>query len=112
MQTYRLVVSDIFSSIEVQDRTIPVEWGLRPNFPNPFNSVTTFNFVLDSNGHVRLTIYSLLGERVATLIDRYENKGSHRVLFDAQEYSLATGLYICHFETQGRIQTHKMLYIR
>ena len=48
---------------------LPSDYTVLPNYPNPFNPATTIRFGLPEPGEVRLTVYNVLGQRVATLID-------------------------------------------
>ncbi len=88
----------------------PEEFALGRNYPNPFNPVTVIPFSLDSSGHVRLTVYDMLGRRVATLVDETRHEGRHTVNFDASR--LAGGAYIYRLESSGRILSGKMLMVK
>lgn len=67
------------------------------NALNPFYSVTTISFTLLSPEIIRLSILSLEGEEVATLVDGVQAAGDHRVRFDAR--GLPSGGYICQLRT-------------
>ncbi|CAN5309242.1 hypothetical protein BH18GEM1_BH18GEM1_05030 [soil metagenome] len=61
---------------------------LEQNFPNPFTpgvSPTIFTYRLDATAHVRLTVYNLLAQEVAVLVDRVETGGLHRVAWDGAD---------------------------
>ena len=53
--------SEYSSTIEVDYINSPVKYNLSQNFPNPFNPVTTINFALPYDSHVKVTIYNALG---------------------------------------------------
>jgi aminopeptidase N len=78
----------------VPDREIvtPVEMSLGQNWPNPFNSSTSFSLSLSRMSAVELTLYNLLGERVTTLARGTFPAGTHRISFDAPS-SLSSGSY-------------------
>jgi hypothetical protein len=69
------------------------------NYPNPFRGSTTIAFSMPEQGPVSLTVYSLLGERVATLIDGERGEGSHEVTFRAD--GLAPGVYLYRLDANG-----------
>src|SRR5690606_11373037 len=70
------------------------------NFPNPFSKSTTIRYVIDEPGHVRLSVYDLLGRKVAVLEDGMRQAGTHEIRFDGS--GLPPGSYIYRLETAGR----------
>lgn len=85
-------------------------FSLEQNYPNPFNPSTNISFTIASADQVSLTVFNLLGQKVATLINKKMNAGTHRVSFNAS--SLSSGVYIYKLDTtQGRL-TKKMLLIK
>ena len=69
----------------------PEDFKLSQNYPNPFNPVTNIEFTLPASLNAQLTVYNLLGQKVATLVDDRLGAGSHSVRFDAR--NLASGVY-------------------
>jgi hypothetical protein len=96
--------------IDSEENTgIPAGFHLDQNFPNPFNPVTVIRFALPEPAHTRLTVYTLLGEEVAMLLNEPLNAGAHRVSFDAQ--GLSSGVYFYRLEAGLNIATKKMLLV-
>jgi len=93
-----------------KQETKPDGYALEQNYPNPFNPSTTIRFGLPEAGHVKLTVYNILGEEVATLIDGYREAGWYSVNFDASR--LASGTYIYLLNANGHILKGKMLLIK
>jgi len=83
---------------------------LHQNYPNPFNPTTTIRFSLAAPQQVRLEVVSILGQRVAVLLDGIVEQGQHAVQFDGS--GLATGMYICRMMTRSSTMERKMLLIR
>lgn len=93
--------------IEVDAGIIPAEIVLEQNYPNPFNPSTTIRFNLTHSGDVRLSIYNLLGEQIMQLVNGFLEAGIHTVNFNASD--LNSGVYLYKFETNGIIQSRKMI---
>ena len=77
--------------------------------PNPFNAGTTIGYRLEEPGSVRLQIFNLLGQRIATLIDGYRTAGAHRVYWDAARRRRAGGLYFARLWQGDGPETVKLL---
>ncbi|MDR3668419.1 MAG: hypothetical protein P4L35_16370, partial [Ignavibacteriaceae bacterium] len=70
---------------------VPYEFKLMQNYPNPFNPSTSIKYVIPHEGKVSLTIFNILGEKVATLVNQYMYAGNYEIKFDASHY--ASGIY-------------------
>jgi len=99
-----------YSKIVEVDLSPPTKFELSQNYPNPFNPTTTIRFSLPQSGNVKLTVYNLLGEQVAELVNGIKEAGVHSVTFDATE--LNSGIYIYKLEADGVVQSRKMTLIK
>jgi len=88
----------------------PLEYSLEQNYPNPFNPSTTINFSIGKVSNVKLRVYNILGQEVATLLDTRMNPGAHFVVFDASK--LASGVYFYRLEAGQFTSVKKMLLIK
>jgi hypothetical protein len=80
-----------------QDPVIPGAYALRQNFPNPFNPSTTISFDLPAASVIRLSVFNVLGQEVATLVNGTLPAGSASVVWDGKDNagcSVATGMYL------------------
>ena len=77
---------------------LPAEYGLEQNRPNPFNSRTRISFSLTRAQRVTLTVHNVLGQRVASLVDRHMNAGSHTVSWNADDQASGVYFYFLHGE--------------
>jgi len=78
--------------------------------PNPANPATTISYSIAKSAHVTFAVYSVTGQKVATLVDRTMPAGRHSVVFDGSSY--ASGVYFYRLETQGFAKTGKMLLMK
>ena len=83
---------------------------LGQNYPNPFNPSTIIRFTLSKSSEVTLTIYSLLGQGIQTLLNQEMPAGKHQVEWNAK--GLATGIYYYRLEAGNNIETRKMVVIK
>ena len=98
------------TGIDDLPEAVPFSYKLGPNYPNPFNPNTNIPFELKVNGKVTITVYNLLGQKVAEVVNGHFTAGSHIVTFDAS--GLGTGIYFYRMETNGFMSTRKFVYIR
>jgi photosystem II stability/assembly factor-like uncharacterized protein len=102
--------TDGVSSVDPPREPVPVELHLFQNHPNPFNGQTIIRYTISSKTHVKVHVYSLLGELVATLIDAERPAGSHTMVFDGGR--LPSGVYFYRLEAGSIQQTRRMIYLK
>ena len=93
-----------------QDGTLPNDYSLYQNHPNPFNPSTTIDYALPRNSSVRLEVFNVLGEKVRELVDGSQDAGYHSVTFDSE--GLPSGIYFCRLRTGEFVETMKMLLLK
>lgn len=89
---------------------LPEKFTLEQNYPNPFNGTTTVQFSLALRSRVRLSVYDLLGQHVATLVDAELGPGVHRVPFGSG--LLSSGVYLYSLSVDGFRATRKLLHLK
>jgi hypothetical protein len=103
-----------FVASQVSD-AMPNQFDLSQNFPNPFNPSTTIRFALPTAGHVELSVYNLVGQKVATVVDGEMTAGHHTVVWagrnDASQ-PVASGIYFYRLKAAGFDQTRKMMLVK
>jgi 1,4-alpha-glucan branching enzyme len=85
-------------------------FSLIQNFPNPFNNKTMIKYQLPVTSEIELSIYNLLGQKVATLVSKKQHAGQYQEKWDATGF--ASGIYICRLLCQQFTETHKMILVR
>ena len=89
---------------------IPRNLGLEQNYPNPFNPATTIRYQLPLNSDVELSIYNLLGQKVATLVGKKQPAGNYQVEWNAAEFS--SGVYYYKLTTEKFQKVKKMILMK
>ncbi len=93
-------------------KPIPQGFVLSDNYPNPFNPSTIIQFTLPAAAHVTITVFDVLGRKMATLLDEDRNAGAGSVRFDASEYNAASGVYFYRMQAGSFDQTRKMILMQ
>lgn len=88
----------------------PTTFALSQNYPNPFNPSTKIQFSLDKVSHVTLTVYNVLGERVATLVDETLSVGEHVCNWNPN--ALASGIYVYSLQSDSRTIVKRMIFMK
>ncbi len=89
---------------------MPDQFILFQNFPNPFNPTTNIVFRIAEHGFVILKVYDVLGNEVATLVEKEMPAGTHEVKFSASEFT--SGLYFYRLNSGKFTETKKLLLLR
>ena len=103
----------LYESILVEI-VMPESIELVQNYPNPFNGSTNIIYNINRSGFVRLTVFNVLGKRVATLIGTHKEPGRYSIEWTAQDdfgRSLTSGVYFYRLEFDGQIITKKMILL-
>jgi hypothetical protein len=89
---------------------VPGGYALEQNYPNPFNPSSTISYTIPAAAKVQLSVYNVLGQQVATLVDSDQAAGSYTVTFDASR--LSTGTYFYTLRVGDFMSTRKMTLIK
>ncbi|MGM0588506.1 MAG: FG-GAP-like repeat-containing protein [Bacteroidota bacterium] len=89
---------------------VPEDFVLSQNYPNPFNPATTISYAVPKASIVRLEVYDMIGQRVATLVNEKKAAGTYRVRFNG--ISLASGMYIYRLQAKNKVIIKKMILIK
>jgi hypothetical protein len=89
------------SKVMKSEASVPTEFGLEANYPNPFNPTTQISFGLPEASNVRLVVYNMIGQEVTTLAEGELEAGYHLVTWNANNnhgMALPSGIYLYRFE--------------
>jgi len=99
---------DLPTDVERVDADAPAALQLHQNYPNPFNPVTNIRWELNTEQHVHITLYDLLGRKVTELANGVYPAGAHTVSFDAGY--LASGIYLYRLQA-GSVMLHRKMTV-
>lgn len=106
----RIAYVTVIPDTKVEGEEVPVSFELYQNYPNPFNPTTSIKFALPKESQVKLSVYTILGQEVATLVNSVMSAGYHTVNFDASK--LPSGMYIYKIDAGSFSQIKKMLLMK
>jgi len=94
---------------------IPNKYYLYPNYPNPFNPITSFVYDLPKHSQVKVSIYNTLGREIKTLVNREQNNGSYIIQWDGNDTygnRVSSGVYLYHLNANSFNQTRRMILLK
>ena len=103
-------VSTWIDAIEENRHFLEGGFRLLGNYPNPFNPGTTIRYYLPLSAQVQITVYDILGKKVAQITNRRQQAGYHGVYFDAK--NLPSGAYFYRIQVGKQMQIRKMLLLK
>ena len=106
----RFVVIASTATTSVPTHELPQFVALNQNYPNPFNPTTQISYDLPASAEVRLEVFNIQGQRVATLVNAAQTAGTHTVTFDAS--NLASGVYLYRLQVGTQVLTKKMTLVK
>ncbi len=112
---YKFQYGDLFVSLNLALTQFPADYILINNYPNPFNSLTTIDFVAEGSFPAELIIYDAIGRKVKTLFKGPSHLGINHNSWDGmtdQGFEAASGIYIYTLNLNGNFYTRKMVYLK
>ena len=97
------------------ENNLPTQFALENNYPNPFNPTTTIEYSLAKLTDVKVTIFNIRGQRVATLVNARQPQGAYRMEWNARDdygNRVSSGMYLYRIEAGNFVKTKKMLLMK
>jgi len=85
---------------------------LEQNYPNPFNPLTKINFSIPLSENVKLDLYNILGNKVATLLEQHLKYGTYSYELNTSDYNLSSGTYFYVLTAGANRETRKMVVLK
>lgn len=104
-----------FTGVKEVPNVVPIVYDLSQNYPNPFNPSTKIDVEIPQHGTVRLAVYNILGQEVATLMDGTYERGKYEVTWNGRDdfgLYVPAGVYLYKLEAGSYSKTMKMMMIK
>jgi hypothetical protein len=118
-QTFGPISVSVQNNADIQPGSVPEQYQLEQNFPNPFNLSTEIRFGIPKTTKdvqpVNLSVYDMNGKKIVELLDAPLSAGSYRVFWngtDATGKVVPTGIYFYRLSTPQFVQARKMLLVK
>jgi hypothetical protein len=98
------------TGVKKANNNLPSNFSLSQNYPNPFNPTTMIQYSIPKSSIVTLKVYNMLGQEIATLVNKQQTAGNYNVNFDASR--LASGIYMYKIQAGSFTSTKKMMLIK
>ena len=103
-----LIVANSYEEVETKISDMIFDLGAA--YPNPFNPTTTLDLTISSAGFVNVSIYNMVGQKIAELVDGNMEIGTYNLVWNAT--NATSGLYLVKAEYAGNISTQKLMLIK
>ncbi|GAB4288102.1 MAG: hypothetical protein Kow0098_05410 [Ignavibacteriaceae bacterium] len=99
----------VITYIENEDANVPEQFTLQ-SYPNPFNSTTNFRINLPEQGFTELSLYNILGQKIAIILEDYKTTGNYNIQYNANH--LSSGVYLAVLKQNKLILKEKIILLK
>ena len=108
--SYWLSFQTVVLGIKENGSGVPRRYTLNQNYPNPFNPTTQIGYTLAKASNVTVTVYDILGQQIATLVNGKNEPGEHSISWNA--LNSPSGVYFYRIIAGDFVQTKKMILMK
>jgi hypothetical protein len=108
--TYSFIILQSNLTSNADEETMPSSFSLSQNYPNPFNASTSISYNLPAASNIKLDIFDLLGRKIESLFNGYQESGPHNVIWNSAD--APSGVYFYRLEAGKKVQTNKMVLMK
>lgn len=108
--TWNVTFPSVITGVQLQNTSVPQDFVLYDNFPNPFNPVTTIRYSVSQSKYVSLKVFDLLGREAADLVNEKQNPGTYEIRFDGS--NLSSGVYFYELRSGGFVSQKRMVLLK
>ena len=109
-----VLVASTGSSVDTDGKSVPDDFRLAQNIPNPFNPSTTIGYQLPVTGWTHICVYDMMGKKMRTLVDEVKHAGNHTIVWDGRDDRgslMSSGPYFVRMLVGSYTETKKLLLI-
>ena len=103
-------LSEIITAVKDKKNNLPTNFSLEQNYPNPFNPTTVINFSVPKTSMVTIKVYDVLGNEIATLLNKEKLAGKYSVNFNASKFS--SGVYFYRMQAGSFVEAKKLILLK
>lgn len=107
---YQILIGNSDFIMTKEKEILPTEFRLYQNYPNPFNPTTTIKYSIPKSSFVKIIVYDILGNEIATLVNEDKTSGYYSIAFYANK--LASGIYFYRMQAGNFVETKKLILIK
>jgi len=114
-EQFATVSGDLLPSLTWSSTSIPKDFKVHQNLPNPFNAATVIQYNLPQPVKVKIEVLNILGQKVRTLVDEFQQAGYKSTVWDGKDNSgadVASGVYFYCVESADDVSVKRMTLIR
>ena len=103
------------TDVESQSTTIPTNFALSQNYPNPFNPHTRIDYQVPQTANVNISVYNIVGQLVATLVDEVKSPGQYSVGWNATDQKglhVSSGIYLVRMVSDNYSAARKLVLLK
>ena len=103
------------TTVNTESDVLPLAFTLEQNYPNPFNPATNIRYTIHEAGYVYLSVYTITGQKLETLVSKTQQPGNYSAIFSAERYASGVFIYrLEHISDQGSrvVQSNKMVLVK
>jgi hypothetical protein len=115
LQTAKIPLTDFVPVGIDESADLPTGFKLYQNYPNPFNAGTVIDYVIEKETPVELSVYDLLGQKIAALVNESQGPGHYQVTWHGMDDSgraVASGMYFYKLTADGKSSSKRMTFLK
>ena len=103
------------NTVSTNNAIEPEQYSINNIYPNPFNPSTTISFFLPIRSQVELSVYNILGNKIATLENEIFDRGLHHKIWKGKDnngVNVGSGVYFCKMKSENFQQVKKLTILK